>query len=137
METISHKAKVVAVEDGLVTVEIISESACSACHAKSVCSMGDSTVKTVQVNTPDSKSYTIGEDVEVLLGAGLGHKAVLLAYVIPLIILVGMVLLALALGVSEGRSALVGFYSIAFYYIVLYLFRKKIGDKWKFTLRKY
>lgn len=137
METISHKGKVTKLADGQVTVEIISESACSACHAKSVCSMGDSAVKTIQIDVEDSSLYSEAEEVDVLLASSLGHKAVWLGYVLPLILLVAFILLPLSLGCSEGISALCGLAAVALCYSVLFFLRKRMSRKWTFTIRKH
>ena len=102
MEEVAHKGRIKSVSDGKVTVEILSESACSACHAKGVCSMGESARKEVEVSVGNPESYTVDQEVEVLLSSTLGHKAVWIAYVIPLILLVAFIMLPLSMGASEG-----------------------------------
>ena len=42
---ISHRGKVVSITPEITRVEIVSESACGACHAKGLCSLGDAKVK--------------------------------------------------------------------------------------------
>ena len=135
MEEVAHKGRIKSVADGKVTVEIISESACSACHAKGVCSMGESARKEVEVGVRNPESYTEGQEVEVLLSSDTGHKAVWIAYVIPLILLVAFIMLPLSLGASEGVSALCGAAVTALYYVILYLFRKHLGSRWEFKIR--
>jgi sigma-E factor negative regulatory protein RseC len=135
MEEVAHKGRIKSVSDGKVTVEILSESACSACHAKGVCSMGESARKEVEVSVGNPESYNVDQEVEVLLSSTLGHKAVWIAYVIPLILLVAFIMLPLSMGASEGVSALCGAAVTAFYYMMLYLFRKHLGSKWEFKIR--
>ena len=135
MEEVSHKGRISSVSDGKVTVEILSESACSACHAKGVCSMGESARKEIEVKVRNSGSYVEKQEVEVLLSSTVGHKAVWIAYVLPLILLVTFILLPLSLGASEGASALCGAAVTAIYYLVLYLFRNRLGSKWEFRIR--
>ncbi len=135
MEEVAHKGRIKSVSDGKVTVEILSESACSACHAKGVCSMGESARKEVEVSVGNPEYYTVDQEVEVLLSSTLGHKAVWIAYVIPLILLVAFIMLPLSMGASEGVSALCGAAVTAFYYMMLYLFRKHLGSKWEFKIR--
>ena len=45
---ISHRGKVVSITPEITRVEIVSESACGACHAKGLCSLGDAKVKVVE-----------------------------------------------------------------------------------------
>ena len=42
---ISHRGRIVSVTPEETVVQIVSESACAACHAKGLCSLGDATVK--------------------------------------------------------------------------------------------
>ena len=135
MEEVAHKGRIKSVSDGRVTVEIISESACSACHAKGVCSMGESARKEVEVKVGKAESFAEGQEVEVLLSSAIGHRAVWIAYVLPLILLVTFIMLPLSLGASEGLSALCGAAATAIYYTVLYLLRNRLGSKWEFRIR--
>ena len=93
IKEISHKGRIVEITPEVTIVEIVSESACASCHAKGLCSLGDSKVKTVQVPTRAWDNYQPGDEVNVLLQASMGHKAVWLAYVIPLIIMVAVLTL--------------------------------------------
>ena len=72
--TVSHKGRVTAVTPQLTTVEIVSESACSACHAKGLCSLGEQQTKIVEVPTSGWDMLSPGDEVEVLLKASMGHK---------------------------------------------------------------
>ena len=84
---VSHKGKVVSVGKGKVSVQIVSESACSACHAAGLCGASESKKKIVDVPVYGDQAYSIGQEVEVCLARKMGLKAVLLSYVIPLVIL--------------------------------------------------
>ena len=86
-EEISHKGRIIEITPEVTSAEIISESACGSCHAKSLCSMSESKSKVVQIRTSGWDPHNVGDEVEVVLKASMGHKAVWLAYVIPLVIL--------------------------------------------------
>ena len=51
-ENVSHSGKILSVDPQFIQVEIVSESACGACHAKGLCGVGDQKVKQVTVPTP-------------------------------------------------------------------------------------
>ena len=51
-ELISHKGRVVSADSKKVSVEIVSESACAACHAAGLCGMSESRKKIVEVPAP-------------------------------------------------------------------------------------
>ena len=135
-ETVSHSGRVVAADPQLITVEIISESACGACHAKGLCSLGDQKVKQVVVPTPVSELYEIGEEVYVDLKASMGHKAVWIAYALPLVVLLAVILVLLRAGAGELVAGLGGIVAVAVYYFCIWLLRDRLRDHYIFTIRK-
>ena len=132
---ISHRGRIVSITPEITTVEIVSESACAACHAKGLCSLGDSTVKQVELPTRGWDNYDVGQEVNVVLRASMGHKAVWLAYVIPLIILVAALLGTLAAGGSELLAGGVAIGAIALYYLVIWLFRGRLRNEYIFNIK--
>ena len=136
METVSHRGKVVRVTPAFTTVEIISSSACSACHAAGICGMSEYTKKAVEVPTRSWDSFEPGEEVNILLKASMGHKAVWLAYVAPLVVLVGVLMALLGLGASEPLAGLGAIGGVALYYLLLWLFREKLRNEYVFTIER-
>ncbi len=133
---ISHKGRVVSVTPEVTTVEIVSESACGACHAKGLCSLGDSKVKMVEVPTSGWSDIRPGDEVEVVLKASMGHKAVLLAYMIPLVLLVAVLLVAVSAGVGELYAGLAAIAAVAVYYFGLWLMRGRLRNEYIFNIKK-
>ncbi len=136
LETVSHSGKVIAADPQLITVEIVSESACSACHAKGLCGVGEQRVKQVSVPTPVSEFYEIGEEVWVDLKASMGHKAVWIAYVTPLAVLVAVIMVLLRSGAGELVAGLAGIAAVAVYYFCVWLLRDRLRDQYIFMIRK-
>ena len=97
--------------------------------------MAELAEKTVEVPTDPYANYAVGDEVEVLLKASMGFKAVWLCYAIPLVVLLGVILGLMALGVAEVPSALVGLAAIGLYYLLLYLFRDKLKNEYIFTIK--
>ena len=136
MEEITHKGRIVEITPEFTMVEIISESACSTCHAAGLCGISEYTTKAVQIPTTARTLYEVGDEVELVLKASMGHKAVWLAYVFPLIVLLTFILVPNALGKGELISALCGFLGVAVYYLVIYLFRGKLKNEYIFAIRE-
>ena len=132
---ISHRGRIVSITPEITTVEIVSESACAACHAKGLCSLGDSTVKQVELPTRGWDNYSVGQEVNVVLRASMGHKAVWLAYVIPLIILVAALLGTLSAGGSELLSGGVAIGAMALYYLLIWLLRGRLRNEYIFNIK--
>ena len=133
---VSHKGKVVSVGKDKVSVQIVSESACSACHAAGLCGAAESKKKIVEVPVYGDRSYSIGQEVEVCLAKRMGLKAVLISYVVPLMILLILVLSLSSIGLGELASGLVSIGGIAVYYLILYLCRNRLAEGYVFYLRK-
>ena len=132
---ITHRGRIVSITPEYTTVEIVSESACAACHAKGLCSLGDSKVKQVEVPTRGWDNYTVGQEVSVVLRATMGHKAVWLAYVVPLLILVAALLGILSAGGSELLAGLGAIGAVAAYYGVIWLLRDRLRKEYVFNIK--
>ncbi len=134
-ESISHKGKIVNMTPQVTTVSILQHAACGECHAAGICGMGDMAEKLVEVPTDPYGNYSVGDEVEVLLKASMGLKAVWLCYAIPLVVLLGTVVGLLSAGVEEAAAGLVGLAAIGLYYLLLYLFRNKLKNEYIFTIQ--
>ena len=132
---ISHRGRIVSVTPEVTTVEIVSESACGACHARGLCSLGDRKLKQVELPTRGWDSYTVGQEVEVVLKASMGHKAVWLAYVIPLLLMVAVLLGTLFAGGSELLAGGTAIGAVALYYLGLWLLRDRLRKEYIFNIK--
>ncbi len=132
---ISHIGKVIAVDAEFTAVEIVSESACADCHAASLCGLDGMKVKVVEVPTRAGVMCAPGDKVLVNMKATMGHKAVWLAYVLPLVLLLGAVAVANALHAGELLCGLAGIVAVAIYYFLLYAFRAKLQDSAEFYIK--
>ena len=135
-EEISHTGRVESITPETITVGIVSGSACSSCHAAALCGMSEFSKKSVSVPASLSDDYSVGEEVEVVLKASMGHKAVWIGYCIPLVVLLAGLLGALGAGLSEPGSGLAGLGAVALYYFVIWLLRDKLRNVYEFAIRK-
>ena len=133
---ISHRGRVVEITPELTSVEIISEAACASCHAKGLCALGESKSKLVQLPTSPYMDLAPGDEVEVLLSASMGHKAVWIAYVIPCFLLIAVLLILNATAVGELASGLGAIASVLVYYFVVWLFRGRLRNEYIFKIKK-
>ena len=84
---IYHDGKIIEITPEFTSVEIISSSACSQCHAKGLCGFSEEESKVVMVPTSPYTERKVGDTVTLALKQTMGLKAVWISYVIPLIIL--------------------------------------------------
>lgn len=135
MSQIKHSGEVVRIDRNTVYVKMTVNSACSGCHAKAVCGVGESEDKVVEVETSLASEYNIGERVEVALQSDtMGAKAVILTYVVPFFVLSLLLVAAVVGGLGEGPAVVVALAGVVAYYGVLYLMRDKIKNRIKFII---
>jgi sigma-E factor negative regulatory protein RseC len=134
-EQVMHTGKVVSMTPQTTTVQIVSQSACSECHAAGLCGLSEYTEKAIEVPTRPSATYGVGDEVQVVLKASMGFKAVWIAYFLPLVVLLAVALGLIALGVPELVSGLAGLGAVALYYLVVWLLRDRLRNEYVFTIQ--
>lgn len=134
---IEHEGVIKAINPQFIDVEIINKSMCSACHAKSACTMSDQSAKLIRVNNFYGAKFEEGENVLVVMKRTMGLRAVWISYAIPLIILLILLLSLPYLNLNELQSALIAVLGVAVYYFGIYLFRDKIAEEFTFTIEKH
>lgn len=133
-ESISHEGIVTKITDDDLEIKILAQSACAACHAKSACGMGEQAEKILIVPRPKDKTFTLNQKVTLTMAIGQGNKAAVLAYLLPIVLLLAVLFSCLGLGVNEGLSALISIVALIPYYIVLYLRRGKLKKKFDYII---
>jgi sigma-E factor negative regulatory protein RseC len=133
-ETISHEGIVTKITDDELEIKILAQSACAACHAKSACGMGEQAEKILTVPRPKGRDFALNQKVNVRMAIGQGNKAAVLAYLIPIVLLLAVLFVCLGLGMNEGLAALVSIIALVPYYIVLYLKRDQLKKRFEYTI---
>lgn len=130
---VTHTGIVKSINSTGITISMIVNSGCASCQIKGSCNMSEQTEKELNIKC-DSSSYKVGQMVLVRLQASQGFHALFLGYILPLIILIATVVIMMHLTQNEGISGLVGLSSLAPYYLVLYLRRNKIKNKFTYVV---
>ena len=133
-DSVSHIGKIVEISPETITVEIVSSSACSSCHSAAFCGLGEAVRKAVEVPFSFGNWY-VGQEVDVILKRSMGFKAVWLAYLLPLAVLLA-VLLGTYSAVGELYAGLLGIAAAGMYYLVLWLFRDKLRNEYSFYIKE-
>ena len=133
-ETISHEGLVTKITDDELEIKILAQSACAACHAKSACGMGEQAEKILTVPRPKDQDFALNQKVNVKMAIGQGNKAAVLAYLIPIILLLAVLFVCLGIGLGEGLAALISIVALIPYYIVLYMKRNKLKRQFDYIV---
>ena len=119
-----------------VRVRIVQTSACAACKVAGHCSAAESKEKVVEVVAGRAAAYAPGDSVVVSIEPSTGRRAVILAFVVPFLILVAVLVIALwAIG-DEGVAAIIALASLVPYYLLLHGMERRLARKFSFVINQ-
>ena len=135
-EMIEHEGTIDSINGNQYTIRITQSSACSECHAKGACMAADTKVKMVDV-VDTTGQFKLHERVLLFGKTSIGYKAILSAFVIPLILMVSVIFASTSIWqMNELQAALIALVALVPYYALLYIVRHKMGEKLAFTIKK-
>ena len=134
MENVDHEGVITSITEDNIKVEIINKSLCASCHAKSFCSASDQKEKVIDVPYYNNNEFEVGEIVIVSMKKSMGFKAVWISYVIPLAILMIFLLTLQQINPNDLFVGGISILAVVMYYIIIYLLRDKISNKFVFTI---
>ena len=132
---IVHSGKIIERTPDFTTVEIIVDSACSGCHAKSLCGMSEEQEKLISLPTDPYANHQVGDVVKVCTKMSMGLKAVWISYVIPLMILMILILSLSSVIGNEVVRGLVAIGGVGVYYLVIWLLRDRLQNEFLFYIK--
>lgn len=134
--TIRHQGVVESIHGHHVQVRIVQVSACATCSIKGHCTTADTKEKRIDVFTAQTEAYQPGDSVWVVGQLSMGWWAVILAFLIPLVLLVGVLFAAHALTGNDLTAVGATLPVLAAYYLLLWLNRHKMSRKFAFYIEK-
>ena len=96
--------------------------------------MGEQAEKILTIPRPEGQEFQLMQKVKVIMAINQGNKAAVLAYVIPIILLLASLFICLGLGLGEGLSALIGIATLIPYYMILYTQRDKLKRRFEYRI---
>lgn len=127
-KTIKHQGVIEKIEGSHIQVRILQTSACASCSIKGHCTSVDVDEKLIDVYTSEANTYKVGESVWVMGALSMGIKAVMLAFVLPLIILVAALFILMNILKDELMAITGSLVCLSVYYIILRILFKSV---WK------
>ncbi len=135
-EKITHAGIVEQVDGGRVRVRIMQTSACAACKVAGHCNAAEAKEKLVDVFTASASQWKVGDAVTVAASRQMATQALLLAFGLPLVIMLAVLLAVLSLTGREGLSALCALGALLPYYGVLWLLRGRLQQRMAFWIEE-
>ena len=132
----THEGEIIGIDNHYVHVKILLNEACQNCRSKKACMVFTARERIIDIKTEQSQSFEIGEKVNVKIATTVGMKAVLYAYVLPVVFLLTSILLGSHYIQKEIIVIAIGLGILVLYYILLYFLKSKINRTFTFTITK-
>ncbi len=127
---VCHDGTVISQKDNHVQVKITARSACAGCHAKNVCGSADMQEKVI--HAVSRVPLAPGDTVTIKMEEKLGWLALFYGFILPFIVMAGVLFLLYLSTGDETKAGLFAIGSLVPYYLVLYVFRKKVEKDFVF-----
>jgi sigma-E factor negative regulatory protein RseC len=136
-DCVEQKGIVIKKQEDKLVVKIEQKSTCSSCHARGACTSLDKKDKEIEIKSKDIANYNIGDEVIITISTKLGMKAVLIAFVLPLILIVLALFLSIKIfSLSQSLSALISLLVLSAYYFLLYKQNLFLSKQFNFTIKE-
>lgn len=133
---ISHEGTVVSIGDGHMQVSITRQSACEACKVATHCIAAEGKPMTVDIANADVANYTVGERVRIVETKQVAVRALVMAFVIPLVIMVATLAIVTALTGNEGLGALASLAVLVVCFLCMRMISGRIEHQLQFRVTK-
>lgn len=122
--SITQLATITKIEDGILYLSTCSPDTCQGCKAQAACASSGGGKDIVL--SDDGRGREVGDQVVLRISRSQGLRAVLIAYMIPVALIVVLLLGFQWLGISEMISACITLAVVVVYFIILRLLKNKL-----------
>ncbi|HOY10102.1 MAG TPA: SoxR reducing system RseC family protein [Candidatus Omnitrophota bacterium] len=132
---VEHQGVVKELKGRDVFVELMRTSACGSCESRQHCGAAE-TQHQILVFSDHQEDFTVGEEVNIVLEQAKGFKALVLAYLLPLGIVVFSLLILSRMTTREylvGGGALL---MLVPYYVILHVLSPRLKGSFQMKLYK-
>lgn len=136
MDTLNKSGIIKNITKNELKIEILSCSACSSCVVKNYCTGFEAKQKEIVIKNKNVDNFQIGEEVLVSIDERQAFKSIFLAYVIPLILMVSVIIGLLNYKNDEILAGICGIIILIPYYFGLFLARDKLKSGFEFKISK-
>ena len=134
---IKHIGTVAAVKDDAVMVHVEQYAACAGCASKGACTLSsEKKDRLITVKHPQPTLFSVGEKVHLVSTQNKIYTAVFIAYVLPLIGMMAVVIGCVTWFNNETWAALLGLNFCGIYALILYFLPKKWTNNLQIEITK-
>ena len=130
---IKYRGVITEIHSGNLQVEIRDETACDVCAARKSCCMSGKREKRLDIPFA-SGDYRPGDEVTVVGKTSMGLKAIFIAFVLPLMLILVILMGASSMGANEQQAALISLSAMILYFFGIFLLKNKIKQTFTFII---
>jgi len=135
-EKIEHDGIVKDIVNNNIKVSILSKAACLSCSLKGVCSMSEVEEKEIDIPLNEAPNMKKGDNVTVFYEKKLGFLALFLGYILPFLLIMTILIVGKQLSYAEEVYGVASILVLIPYYLILYLFKDKLRNHFRFSIEK-
>lgn len=136
MSQISNQATVIKVKGNIVVAEVESKSACLGCSVQKSCYIKSCASRIIEIPCDHASTFVPGETVTVYMEQSCAWKAVIYAYILPLLLVITTIVTSILWGMEDIVAALYGLMVLIPYYLILYISKVWIKRRINFSIVK-
>ena len=136
MEKIEKNGIIRNIKNDELVIEIMSYSACSSCAVKNYCNTAEAKQKEIIIKNKEAYKFSINEEVVVEIDEQQAIKSIILAYVIPLVLMISTIIGAISYQQDEIIGGICGIIVLIPYYFGLFLAKDKMKSGFEFKVTK-
>lgn len=131
---IEHEGIVEEINNQHIVVRIVNKSACASCHAKGACTAADLQDKLIDIYQSVS-NLRVGQKVMLIGKKSLGPKAVLLAYIFPLFLILATLIIVFYTTNNELLAGVISLAVLVPYFTIIYFLKGKLKRIFSFSIK--
>lgn len=117
-----QQATITAINGSKLECRVECGDACQGCAARKVCSNSEDKGGKILTLYSTNTSHKVGDSISIEVSNLMGLRAVLLAYIVPIVVLIGTMLALQGAGVDELTTGLCTLGAVALYFICMKIF---------------
>jgi len=133
-KTFTHSGSVSKITSKSITVVLKDDINCESCQIKGTCGIANNESKIIEITNPFD-SFSLHENVQVVLEKKMGLKAVFWAYLFPFLLLITTLLITSEF-LIEWLAGLVSLMVLIPYYLTLYVLKNSMKEIFKISVLK-
>ena len=135
MNNLQHTAKITKISNNRLTLQLCRSEACAVCQIKDACHIQKSS-QTIDIDIDNPQDFSLNQQIMLEISTQTGILAMLLAYILPLILMLSTLLTCYIFTYNDLTSGICAIIILVPYYLIVSGMQKYINPKFNFKILK-